>query len=80
MMAVINRMDMRVTALSLTLLLSASGAVVGLSGREALALADDKPQSELLKPFQGTWALVGRWYRRQVDIRRREAQGDGQRH
>jgi uncharacterized protein (TIGR03067 family) len=60
MMFVTNRMVMRAPATGLTLLLAVAlgaGFSLGVSGTKALG--DDKPQSELLKPFQGTWASSG---------------------
>jgi len=59
MMAVTNRMGPRVTTLGLTILVLAVWVVVGRGGGTSFALADDKPQSELLKPFQGTWNSTG---------------------
>jgi uncharacterized protein (TIGR03067 family) len=60
MMSVKNRMAMRVLATGLRLLLSvAIGVGVGLGLGTASALGDDKPQSELLKPFLGTWTSAG---------------------
>jgi uncharacterized protein (TIGR03067 family) len=59
MMAVTNRVGMRATALSLTFFVLVVGAAMGLCGSGSGALADDKPQSELLKPFQGTWVSAG---------------------
>jgi len=60
MMAVTNRMGMRASAAGLTTLLTlAIGAGLSLSGGTARALGDDKPLTELLKPFQGTWASGG---------------------
>jgi uncharacterized protein (TIGR03067 family) len=60
MMSVKNRMAMSVPATGLTLLLSiAIGAGLGLGLGTASALGDDKPQSELLKPFLGTWTSSG---------------------
>jgi uncharacterized protein (TIGR03067 family) len=59
MIVVTNRTGMRVTALGLMMLLLAVCAAAALGGRAAFAYADDKPQSELLKPFQGTWNSSG---------------------
>jgi uncharacterized protein (TIGR03067 family) len=60
MMAVTNRMGMRASAAGLTTLLTlAIWAGLSLGGGTARALGDDKPQSELLKPFQGTWTSEG---------------------
>ena len=60
MMAVTNRIGMRASAVGLTTLISlALWAGLGLGGGAARAFGDDKPQSELLKPFQGTWASEG---------------------
>ena len=60
MMAVTNRIGMRASAAGLTTLLTfAIWAGLSLSGGTARALGDDKPQSELLKPFQGTWTTDG---------------------
>jgi uncharacterized protein (TIGR03067 family) len=60
MMAVTNRMTLKATLAGLTTLLSlALMAGLGLAGGAASAFGDDKPQSELLKPFQGTWASEG---------------------
>jgi uncharacterized protein (TIGR03067 family) len=59
-MSLTNRSGMRTFAGLSTLL-----AVVALAGlaisvtATSPALGDDKPQSELLKPFQGTWATDG---------------------
>jgi uncharacterized protein (TIGR03067 family) len=51
---------MRAFAGLTTLLTAALWAGLSLlGGITAPALADDKPQSELLKPFQGTWATDG---------------------
>ena len=51
---------MRTSAGLSTLLAVVALAALGLlGGVTAQALADDKPQSELLKPFQGTWATDG---------------------
>jgi len=59
MMAVTNRMGMRASVAGLTTLLTlAIWAGLSLGEGKALALGDDKPQSELLKPFQGTWATA----------------------
>jgi len=52
-------MGPRVTTLGLTILVLAVWVVVGRGGGTSFALADDKPQSELLKPFQGTWNSTG---------------------
>jgi uncharacterized protein (TIGR03067 family) len=55
-----NRMAMRAPVSGLTFLFTAAlvaGLSLGLSG--ARAWGDDKPQSELLKPFQGTWTSSG---------------------
>jgi uncharacterized protein (TIGR03067 family) len=50
-------MKMRASAAGLTTLLTFMiWAGLGLGGGAARALGDDKPQAELLKPFQGTWA------------------------
>ena len=38
---------------------AALAALALLAGTSVQALGDDKPQSELLKPFQGTWATDG---------------------
>jgi uncharacterized protein (TIGR03067 family) len=59
MMAVTNRMGMRVTALRLTFLVLAVWALVGLGSGASVVFADDKSQSELVKPFQGTWSSSG---------------------
>src|SRR5260370_30410007 len=60
MMSVKNRLAMRVPATGLRLLLSvAIGAGLGLGLGTASAWGDDKPQSELLKPFLGTWTSAG---------------------
>jgi uncharacterized protein (TIGR03067 family) len=60
MMFVTNRMAMRAPAAGLTLLLTAAiGASLGVGLSGASAWGDDKPQSELLKPFQGTWTTSG---------------------
>jgi uncharacterized protein (TIGR03067 family) len=59
MMAVTNRMGMRVTALGLTFLVLAVWALVGLGSGASVVFADDKSQSELVKPFQGTWNSSG---------------------
>jgi uncharacterized protein (TIGR03067 family) len=59
-MPLTKRLEMRTfaglaTALTVVALV-ALGSVVGLTSQ---ALGDDKPQSELLKPFLGTWATDG---------------------
>jgi uncharacterized protein (TIGR03067 family) len=60
MIVVTNRIGMRASAAGLTTLLSlAIWAGLGLSEGTARTLGDDKPQSELLKPFQGTWMTEG---------------------
>jgi len=60
MMAVTNRMGLRASAAGLTTLLTlAIWAGLSLGGGTARALGDDKPQSELLKPLQGTWGTEG---------------------
>jgi uncharacterized protein (TIGR03067 family) len=60
MIAVTNRMGMRASAAGLTTFLTlAIWAGLGLGEGTARALGDDKPQSELLKPFQGTWTTDG---------------------
>jgi uncharacterized protein (TIGR03067 family) len=53
-------MGMRTFAgLSSLLMVAALAAFALLTGVTAQALADDKPQSEQLKPFQGSWATDG---------------------
>jgi uncharacterized protein (TIGR03067 family) len=60
MMAVTNRKGMRASAAGFISLLSlALWAGFSLGWGAARAFGDDKPQSELLKPFQGTWATEG---------------------
>jgi uncharacterized protein (TIGR03067 family) len=59
MAAVINRFGLRAAALSATILVLAIWAVMGTSGAVSVALADEKSQAELLKPFQGTWNSSG---------------------
>jgi len=60
MMAVMNRMGLRASTAGLTTLLTfAIWAGLFLSQGTARALGDDKPQSELLKPLQGTWSTEG---------------------
>ncbi len=59
MIAVTKRPGARFTTLCLTILALAVWTAVGLAGGASFALADDKPQSELLKPFQGTWNSTG---------------------
>ncbi len=46
-------------SVSLFTLLAAVALTGLLVGAASQALGDDKPQSELLKPFQGTWATDG---------------------
>jgi uncharacterized protein (TIGR03067 family) len=59
MMSLKKRIRMRTTGLA-TLFAVAALAFLGLMGGvTARALADDKPQSEKLKPFQGSWATDG---------------------
>ena len=59
-MAVTNRVGMRAFTAGLTTLLTlAIWAGLYLGGGTARALGDDKPQSELLKSFQGTWSTEG---------------------
>ena len=59
-MPLTKRLGMRTSAGLTTLLTVALWAGLSLlGGVTARALADDKPQSELLKPFQGTWATDG---------------------
>jgi uncharacterized protein (TIGR03067 family) len=55
-----NRASLRAHVSGLTLILAfalAAGLSPGWTG--ARARGDDKPQSELLKPFQGTWTSSG---------------------
>jgi uncharacterized protein (TIGR03067 family) len=60
MLAVTNRIGMRArSAGSIALLTLAVWAGLNLVGNSARALGDDKPQSELLKPLQGSWATDG---------------------
>jgi uncharacterized protein (TIGR03067 family) len=60
MMAGTNRIGMRASVAGLTTFLGlAIWAGLCLGGGASSAVADDKPQSELLKPFQGTWATDG---------------------
>jgi uncharacterized protein (TIGR03067 family) len=60
MMAVTNRMRLRAFAAGLTtVLVLALWVSLSLTGSAPSAFGDDKPQSELLKPFQGTWASEG---------------------
>jgi uncharacterized protein (TIGR03067 family) len=47
------------TGLSTLLAVVALAGLGLLAGATSQALGDDKPQSELLKPFQGTWATDG---------------------
>ena len=59
-MPLTKRLGMRASAGLTTLLTVALWAGLSLLGGVTdRALADDKPQSELLKPFQGTWATEG---------------------
>jgi uncharacterized protein (TIGR03067 family) len=59
-MALTNRARMRTSAGLSTLFTVAALAALGLlSGVTAQTLADDKAQSEKLKPFQGSWATDG---------------------
>jgi uncharacterized protein (TIGR03067 family) len=59
MALVTSRVAMRAPAAALTFVLAvAIGASFSLCGA-ARALADDTAQTELLKPFQGTWASSG---------------------
>jgi uncharacterized protein (TIGR03067 family) len=55
MMAVTNRMGVRAFTACLTALFT----LVIWGGRTSRALGEDKPQSELLKPFQGSWSTDG---------------------
>jgi uncharacterized protein (TIGR03067 family) len=60
MMALTKRTRMRTSACISTLLAVVALAALGLlSGVTAQALADDKTQSDKLKPFQGSWATDG---------------------
>jgi uncharacterized protein (TIGR03067 family) len=61
MMAVTNRMRVRASlAAGLTVGLAlAIWAGLSAGGSMARTLGDDKPQSELLKPLQGTWNTEG---------------------
>jgi uncharacterized protein (TIGR03067 family) len=60
MMAVTNRMGLRASMAGLTTLLAlAIWAGLSLGHGMARASDDDKPQSELLKPLQGTWNTDG---------------------
>jgi uncharacterized protein (TIGR03067 family) len=60
MIAVTNPMGMRASTVGLTALLGlAIWAGFCLGDGASRALGDDKPQSELLKPFQGTWSTDG---------------------
>jgi uncharacterized protein (TIGR03067 family) len=55
-----KHLGMRTSASLFTLLAVVALAGLGLLvGATSQALGDDKPQSELLKPFQGTWATDG---------------------
>ena len=59
-MPLTKRLGMRASAgLSTLLTVAILAGLSLLCGVTARALADDKPQSELLKPFQGTWATDG---------------------
>ena len=54
------KLGMRTLARFFTLLTVVAFAGLGLLiGVTSQALGDDKPKSELLKPFQGTWATDG---------------------
>jgi uncharacterized protein (TIGR03067 family) len=60
MMALTKRTRMRTSACISTLLTVVALATLGLlSGVTAQALADDKAQTDKLKPFQGSWATDG---------------------
>jgi uncharacterized protein (TIGR03067 family) len=59
-MPLTKHLGMRIFASLFTLLAVVALAALGLLvGATSQALGDDKPQSELLKPFQGTWATDG---------------------
>ena len=59
-MPLTKRIRMRSSAgLSTLFAIAALAALALLSGVTAQALADDKAQSDKLKPFQGTWATDG---------------------
>jgi uncharacterized protein (TIGR03067 family) len=59
-MPLTKHLGMRAFASLFTLLAVVALAALGLLvGATSQALGDDKPQSELLKPFQGTWATDG---------------------
>ena len=59
-MPLTKRLGMRTSAgLSTLLTVVALAGLALLVGVTSQALGDDKPQSELLKPFQGTWATDG---------------------
>ena len=60
MMALTKRTRMRTSAgLSTLLAVAALAALSLLGGVTAQAVADDKAQSDKLKPFQGSWATDG---------------------
>jgi uncharacterized protein (TIGR03067 family) len=59
-MPLTKHLGMRTSVGLCTLLAAVALAGLGLLvGATSQALGDDKPQSELLKPFQGTWATDG---------------------
>jgi uncharacterized protein (TIGR03067 family) len=59
MKAMTNGVGLRATGFGLPIFALAVWAVAGFASSATLVLADDKPQSELLKPFQGTWNSTG---------------------
>ena len=59
-MPLTKQLGMRRSAgLSTLLTVAALAALATLVGISSQAFGDDKPQSELLKPFQGSWATDG---------------------
>jgi uncharacterized protein (TIGR03067 family) len=59
-MSLTKHVGMRASvSLSTLLAVVALAGLALLVGATSQALGDDKPQSELLKPFQGTWATDG---------------------
>jgi uncharacterized protein (TIGR03067 family) len=59
-MSLTKRLGMRTSSILSTLLAAVALTSLGLlAGVTPRALGDEKPQSELLKPFQGTWATDG---------------------
>jgi uncharacterized protein (TIGR03067 family) len=58
-MSFTNRLGMQFSVRLTTLSVIALAGLALMFGAASETLGDDKPQSELLKPFQGTWATDG---------------------